>query len=140
MSAEPTLPPSVKAMVEDHRDLNALVRRIKERLEGAPWRDAVVPSLLESLVLHLEAHFQEEESEDGFDEWVALAPHVAARAEALVADHQRLRMAARDFAARARAAYGAPERWEALCKDYQAFYDDLMRHEVEEHRILNEIE
>lgn len=128
-----------RALYDDHQDLNSLLRRIKERLSGTPWHDPIVPSLMESLSLHLETHFQNEESEDGFDEWVALAPRVADRTEALLADHRRFRAVAFDLATRSRTADRTPEKWEALRNDYNEFYEELARHEAEEHDILNEV-
>ena len=70
----------------EHAELRSLLSSLKRRLEGPPWQDPMVISLLDSLREHLETHFAYEESDDGFDELTRKAPWVSDRVEVLCSD------------------------------------------------------
>lgn len=139
MSEEKYTEPARPTLQDEHEELMSLLRSLKRRLQGPPWQDPMVVSLLDSLREHLDTHFTYEESEDGFDHLARRAPWVSDRVVALVADHRRLMSTACDLASQARAAERTAPAWAELQAGYGRLFDDLVAHEGKEHELFQEV-
>jgi hemerythrin len=123
----------------EHAELMSLLRSLKRRLEGPPWQDAMVVSLLDSLREHLDTHFTFEESDDGFDDLVRRAPWVSERIDSLIAEHRQLLSSACDLAAQARGAQRTAPKWAELQASFERLFENLSDHESKEHDLLQEV-
>ena len=130
---------SPNAVQDDHRELLALVDSLRRRLDGPAWEDPMVGSLLDSLVSHLEAHFQGEEVDGFFDEVLELAPQASSRIDALVNEHQRMLTVADDLCHRYLRARRTPANWRFLGDAFQRLRQMLLVHECDERHLLQEV-
>lgn len=131
---------TVSATVQDdHQDLLQLVESLRCRLAGPAWGAPMLGSLLESLVSHLEAHFQHEEVDGFFDEVLDLAPHTVGHVEALINEHQRMLLLADDLVHRYRRQIKTPNSWRELGDTFQSLREMLLIHECDERMLLQEV-
>ncbi|MEM1303352.1 MAG: hemerythrin domain-containing protein [Planctomycetota bacterium] len=130
---------SPETIQDDHRELMSLVESLRRRLDGPAWTDPMVGSLLESLVAHLEAHFQNEEVDGFFDEVLDLAPQATPRVDALLAEHQRMLTVADDLCHRYHRVRRTPVSWRHLGDSFQRLRQMLLVHECDERHLLQEV-
>lgn len=126
-------------IVAEHHELNTLFTSLERRLNGPPWHDGMVVSLLDSLREHLDTHFAYEESDGGFEELIRNAPWVEERVSALVAEHRRLMALACDLAAAARSAPRTSPNWSELTQKFRSLRFGVVAHEAKEHDLLQEV-
>ena len=122
---------------QDHAELRKLLGEVHQALSRREASVDAVASLIESLTVHLEAHFQEEEATGVFDQVTAREPRLCDRASALCAEHDQLRKTAAALNQAAKSADGA-DWWDRLETAFHEFSKDLMRHEHEENELVQE--
>jgi len=100
-----------------------------------------VASLLRSLVLHLEAHFEAEEQTGGaLDALLAATPVHSAEVEQLVRDHHQLLAQANDVANRFHQGPWSHEHCGELERRYEQLQLDFADHEMREDLLLRKLE
>lgn len=124
---------------EEHRELRSLIEIIRARFAHQPWSDPMISSLLDSLVVHLETHFENEEEDGFFWQAVEAKPHLATTIDSLVGEHQRLLHFAEELARRCRFGLRTTNNWLRLGDAYERFRQKILMHEAKEHDLLFEM-
>ena len=124
------------------RAVAAIDRRLK-RLPGecSPSVEAArgLTAAIERLELALPRHFAMEEGESGFfAETLQACPGASRRLAALRSEHEPLATRLRALADAARWAGLSLEAWQCVAKDFQAFAEELRRHELAEDSVVAE--
>lgn len=108
---------------------------------GSNWNQASVQQIftcLDALHQHLGRHFAREEEGGYLEEALVHAPRFQARASELMAEHSLLLERFGSLVATARGAVGKPAVWPGIAKDLNEAIEELVRHELEENRLLQE--
>ncbi len=132
VSTAATIQPSVC-----YHDVDALLSSLVRHLDGPPWSDPTIASLLDSLVLHLEAHL-ETVLEGGFAPLVHEDPRLAAPVEALLREAKSQLFRARELADRARRQARLRTTWIAMGRAVRELHRAVERQEAAERELLNE--
>ncbi|MEM6799671.1 MAG: hypothetical protein AAF589_09165 [Planctomycetota bacterium] len=130
-------PPAPLQRHVNYRDLTKLLVSIEKRLDGPPWADPIIPSLLESLVLHLEAHLETELGQS-FRELAEEDPRLTAPIDALVRDGYEVLFRAKDLANRGRRQPRIRTTWVALGRAVRDLHAACEKQEAAERELLNE--
>ena len=123
---------------KEHEELQELVQSLNRRITGPPWSNSMIPSLLRSLVIHFEAHFQGEEEGGIFDEILRAYPSLSPQVEQLIQEHRRMLMKADDLANRCHQGARSSENWKTLQTLYHELKIDFSEHEKREQDLLQE--
>lgn len=131
MTATPTVAHAHEELLEDHRNLHALV----DRLRAAGDLDALT-RILEELQAALTAHFNAEEKPGGlYDALGVCVPEYRTQLAALVDDHFRIAAALREMRDRARLALGGLH--DPLLAEAIRLAQVLGDHEKREHAMVD---
>ena len=133
------LPVSISDIETEHHELHDLLITLQNRFAADPPDFSMVPSLLESLVLHLETHFEREEKGGWFDDLVEAAPRVAPQTRKLTQDHRELLTIASNLANRSKQPNMHEIEWKLIAEEYEQLYNALEDHEKHERDLLNEV-
>lgn len=120
----------------EHRALHKKLRAIHDVLASdLNARDEFV-ALLYDLRKALEVHFANEEFHGFFGEVIAHAPHLKRDADSLCVEHRDMLHTATELARFAAAGSCSNPWWHELRTRFDAFSDQLMRHESDENELL----
>jgi hypothetical protein len=122
----------------EHDALREKFRRIHGVLASSEIAAEEMASLLHELRNALTVHFSNEESDGFFGEITARAPRVANRADQLRLEHEQFLQKATELCQLAKAS-GSPMAWRELCSRCHEFIKQLMHHESEENKLLQEV-
>ena len=117
--------------------LKSLLAEISSTLAERTSADSAC-QLLQRLSDRLSEHFILEEQGGYFAEAMMRSPHLIARANGLMAQHDKLRTAAEEAARLAAAERQAGEFWEAARTRFEALRQSLLNHESGEDSLLQE--
>ena len=122
-----------------HQQVKSLLEAISHRFryEQKPSRNLV--SLLNALALHLQMHFEFEESDAYFSSLVQKTPHLSATVERLLREHELLLKKVDTLVELAREALATDGDTSDLSKLFSQFHSQLVNHEHEENKVIQEI-
>ncbi len=128
-----------EVMLEEHAKLRELLRELEQTLAERTRSKKELSAELRELDELIDSHFHTEEASDCFPELVASAPRVSERVAVLLAEHGELRAAIHLMVEDAAQSGAAPEDWERLSTDFQAFKAKLLHHERSENELVQEV-
>lgn len=134
------IPVTNREVIEDirreHRALHLKLRAIHDALASdLNTRDEFVAMLLD-LRKALEVHFANEEFHGFFGEVVTHAPHLKRDADVLCVEHRDMLRTATELARFAAAGSCSIPWWRELRSRFEAFSEQLLRHESDENNLL----
>jgi hemerythrin len=125
-------------IVEDHRTLRGLLAHIDRALAGQTATIAEVGTLLGELGDRLVKHFALEEEGDYFADLMLRAPQLVVRANELMAQHPKMCTRARDLVVEFQAGQNPDDWWQETRRRFDAFCQELLKHEKGEDHLLQE--
>jgi uncharacterized protein YyaL (SSP411 family) len=139
MAAEEPQSKSLASLLAQHRELRSLLETIDRALEERTATVEEVAQMLGQLGDRLVKHFALEEEGGYFTEALLHAPQLVARANALLAQHPRIRSRAVEIALEVRTRQALEgDWWEQTQSRFHALRDELLRHETHENGLLQE--
>ena len=122
---------------QQHERLHSLLEAIENRFrhEQKPSRNLV--SLLNALAVHLQMHFELEES-DGLSRLVHQKPRLSAAVERLLREHTDLQQEVNDLVTIAREDLAVNHDTANLAERFAKFHSKLVTHDHEENRLTQE--
>ena len=139
MAAQEPQSKSLAKLLAQHRELRSLLATIDRALEERSATVDEVAHLLGQLGDRLVKHFALEEEGGYFAEALLHAPQLVEKANALLAQHPRIRTRAVEMASEIRARQD-PESdwWEQTRSRFRVLRDELLKHERHEDVLLQE--
>jgi hypothetical protein len=126
----------IEDIEREHRALHKKLRAIHDVLSSdLNTRDEFVAMLLD-LRKALEVHFANEEFHGFFGEVITHAPHLKREADVLCVEHRDMLHTATELARFAGAGSCSVPWWRELRTRFDAFSDQLLRHESDENELL----
>ena len=123
---------------EEHRQLRTILEQIDSALaERSGPVDAVV-DLIGQLGHQLTKHFQTEEAGGYFADALYEAPQLVNRANDLMLQHPKMTKSARKLADAADPNVDPDRWWDQTAERFEAFREELRKHEREEDRLIQE--
>ena len=123
---------------EEHRQLRTILEQIDSALaERSGSIDAVV-DLIGQLGHQLTKHFQTEEAGGYFADALYEAPQLVNRANDLMLQHPKMTKSARKLAEAADPNVDPDRWWDQTTERFEAFREELAKHEREEDRLIQE--
>ncbi len=122
-----------------HQRLKSLMEAIANRFrhEQKPTRNLV--SLLNALAVHLQMHFEFEESDGYFFSLASKTPRVSATVERLLREHEVMREKVDALVSMARETFAEAQDTSDLAKQFSLFRDQLIHHEHEENKLIQDV-
>ena len=130
---------SANTIRQQHQRLNSLLEAIKNRFRHERKATRNLVSLLNALSVHLQAHFELEESDGYLSHLVQLSPAASAHVERLLHEHTDLQEEVNGLAARARENFSTDSSTSELARLFSKFHDRLAIHEHDENKLLQEV-
>lgn len=125
--------------VSQHRELRALLTRIDETLQRSSASIDEIGQLLGQLGDRLVHHFTCEEEGGYFAEALVHAPQLLAKANALLAQHPKMCVQAKNLTVELQLGTAPNIDWRTRTAAlFTAFRDELLRHEKQENVLLQE--
>jgi hypothetical protein len=124
---------------QEHDALRDKLRRIHEVMIGVEIKADAIATLLLDLKNALQAHFANEESGGFFNQLTTHSPHLAYQTDTLCVEHGQLLYKAMELYQFATAGSRSMDWWRALGYQFHAFSRELMHHESEENKLLQQI-
>jgi hemerythrin len=122
-----------------YQEFKALLATIDEVLQQRSATIDQVSDMIAQLGDRLAKHFASEEDGGYFAEALSNAPQLVSKANALLAQHPKMCTLAESLAADLQARKGTSTDWWARTSElFQAFRDELMRHETQENGLLQD--
>ena len=125
-------------ILEGHRELKALLQEIDDALAARTATIAAVSDLLARLGDKLIKHFALEEGEGYFSAALLNAPQLIAKANELLAQHPKMCTQARTMAENLTSGTDSDRWWQETHQRFQAFRAELLKHERNEDKLLQE--
>jgi iron-sulfur cluster repair protein YtfE (RIC family) len=138
MTSVNTKPEVVEKVMHEHDALRKKVHRIHSVLAQPDPTPDEIETLLREFMSTLVVHFSTEENEGFFNEVTAQAPRLASRAGRLCIEHQQLLRQAEELCQFAAAGSPSMPWWRELHCRCHEFSKELMHHESEENKLLQE--
>ncbi|MCH7686261.1 MAG: hemerythrin domain-containing protein [Planctomycetes bacterium] len=107
------------------------------RYEQKPTRNLV--SLLDALAVHLQTHFEFEESDGYFSGLAQKTPHVSATVERLLREHEAILEEVDKLVTMTREAFATAHDTSDLAKRFSRFHTQLVNHEHEENKLIQDV-
>jgi iron-sulfur cluster repair protein YtfE (RIC family) len=123
---------------QEHDALREKFRRNHDVLAGPEIAADEITRLLREFHNALTVHFAHEESDGFFEEVTTHAPRLAGRAGQLCVEHEQLRHKAAELYRFAEAGSPSIPWWRELNSRCHEFSKQLMRHESEENKLLQQ--
>ena len=122
-----------------HQQLKSLMEAIANRLqcEQKPTRDLV--SLLNALAVHLQMHFEFEETGGYFSGLVQKTPRVSGTVERLLREHEAMLEEIDKLVTMAGEAFATAHDTSDLAKRFSRFHTQLVNHEHEENKLIHDV-
>lgn len=115
--------------------MEAIANRFRH--EQKPTRNLV--SLLNALAVHLQMHFEFEESDGYFSDLARTTPHVSATVEKLLREHEVMLKQVDALVTMAREAFAKAHDTSDLAEQFSLFCDQLTNHEHEENKLIQDV-
>jgi hypothetical protein len=138
MSSPSPAPRGYDQLLQEHQALKELLRQIDEALQARTATIAQVSDLLAHLGDRLIRHFSAEEQDGYFSEALLRAPQLIARANELMAQHPKMCTRARDLVLQLEPGKPPGDWWQETRRRFDAFRQELVRHERGEDRLIQE--
>jgi iron-sulfur cluster repair protein YtfE (RIC family) len=122
----------------EHDLLRQKLGDIHEVLAGIEIGAEAIASLLGDFQNDLQVHFSNEESDGFFNELTAHSPHLLSRADKLCVEHGQLLHTVKELCRFATAGSKSSAWWSNLGAQWHAFSRELMHHESEENKLLQQ--
>ena len=121
-----------------HAQLNSLLEAIENRFrhDHQPSRNLV--SLLNSLAVHLQTHFEFEEADGYFEDIIQKAPRLVSAVDQLIQEHSKMLQEIDELIKIARDDFAFKHDTTGLAKRYGQFRDKLAAHEHMENKLVQE--
>jgi hypothetical protein len=121
-----------------HERMNSLLEAIENRFqhERKPTRNLV--SLVNALAVHLQTHFELEESDGYLSDLVQKSPGLAATVDRLMHEHSELMGDVNELVKRVREDFAINQDTSDLAHRFGTFRGKLAAHEHEENQLLQE--
>jgi iron-sulfur cluster repair protein YtfE (RIC family) len=123
---------------QEHDALREKFRRIHDVLAGPEIAAEEMARLLREFHNALRVHFSNEESDGFFEEVTTHAPRLAGRADQLCVEHEQFRHKAAELYRFAEAGSPSMPWWRELKSRCHEFSKQLMHHESEENKLLQQ--
>ncbi len=123
---------------QEHDALREQLRQIHEVLAGPVIMAEETLKLLRELQVELVDHFVTEEEEGFFDEVITLAPRLQNRANQLCVEHEQMLYQVAELCRFAAAGSESMPWWQELGSRCHEFSKQLMHHESEENKLLQQ--
>lgn len=123
---------------QEHEELRKLLGTIHRAVSNRATGDTGVAHLLSKLSERLRAHFVEEESGGFFTELAERTPRLTRKLDSLCVEHSQLLSEAIELAEESKHCDGTDAWWDTMAADYQHFSKQLMHHESEETKVLQQ--
>ena len=123
---------------QEHEALREKFRRIHDVLAGPEIAAEELARLLHELKNALTVHFWNEESDGFFGEVTTHAPHLGGRADQLCLEHEQFLHKATELCRLAEAGSPSMASWRELSSRCREFSKQLMHHESEENKLLQQ--
>jgi len=122
-----------------HQQLKSLLEAIANRFcyEQKPTRNLV--SLLNALAVHLQMHFEFEESDGYFSSLAQKTPRVSPTVERLLREHEAMLEEVDTLVTIAREAFATAHDTSDLAKRFSRFHTQLICHEHEENKLIQDV-
>jgi iron-sulfur cluster repair protein YtfE (RIC family) len=124
---------------QEHDALREKLRRIHEALASVEIKSDVIVNLLLDFQSALQVHFANEESGGFFNEVTTHSPHFTYRTDTLYVEHGELLHNAMELCRFATAGNHTATWWRALSSQFHVFSKELMCHESEENKLLQQV-
>jgi iron-sulfur cluster repair protein YtfE (RIC family) len=139
------IPPTPSRRLSDntirrqHQQLQSLLEAISNRFqyEQKPTRNLV--SLLNALAVHLQMHFEFEESDGYFSSLSSITPRITSTVEKLLREHEEMREKIDALVAMARDDFATARDTSDLAEQFSQFRDQLSNHEHEENKLIQDV-
>ena len=128
----------VEQIMHEHDSLRDKLRHIHAVLSGPAPSENDVEELLREFLTTLVVHFANEENEGFFSQVTAHAPQLAEQAGKLCVEHRQMLHDANELCRFAGAGSPSMPWWRELRSRCHEFSKRLMKHEVEEQKLLHE--
>ena len=123
---------------QEHDALREKFRRIHDVLAGPEIAAEEMTRLLREFHNALTVHFSNEESDGFFEEVTTHAPRLAGRADQLCVEHEQLLHKATELCRFAETGSPSMAWWRELSSRCHEFSKQLMHHESEENKLLQQ--
>ncbi len=133
-----TNPPEYEQVLAEHRELKELLGRIDQALADRTSTIDEVSDMLAQLGDRLVRHFAMEEDSGYFAEALTQAPQLVSRANELMAQHPKMCTGARDLVLEIDSLRSRQDWWQATRERFDAFRDELLKHEQREDLLIQE--
>ena len=127
-----------KKIKQEHDALRGKFRRIHDVLAGPEIAADEMARLLREFQNALIVHFSNEESDGFFEEVTTHAPRLTGRADQLCHEHEQLRHKAEELCRFAETGSPSVAWWRKLSSRCHEFSKQLMHHESEENKLLQQ--
>ncbi len=129
---------SAKTIQQQHQRLHSLLEAIESRFRHERKASRNLVSLLNALAVHLQMHFELEESDGYLSHLVQLSPGLSAAVERLLREHTELEKEVNDLVARAREVFATNHDAADLAAHFSTFHRKLSAHDHEENKLIQE--
>ena len=128
----------IEKIKQEHDALREKFRQIHDVLAGPEIAAKPMVSLLRELHNALQVHFSNEESDGFFEDVTARAPRLTIRADELCTEHEQLLHRATELCEFAETDRPSLAWWRELSSGCHEFSKQLMHHESEENKLLQQ--
>ena len=125
-------------ILHEHRELLAVVQRIRSALDERRGGKSSLPTMLSELASHLTSHFAFECENGYLSEALENAPHLQAQADALERQHPEMLEAVMQIREQINSQEESDAWWQDLQQQFNAFAEVLIEHERNENRLVQE--
>jgi hypothetical protein len=130
---------SANTLRHQHRQLKSLMEAIANRFnhELKPSRNLV--SLINALAVHLQMHFEFEESDGYFSSLASKTPHASSQVETLLREHNEMLEKVDALVTMAREDLAKTHDTAELAEQFSLLRDQLSNHEHEENKLIQDV-
>ena len=125
-------------VLREHRDLLAIVRRIRQAIGDRRGGKSGLPTMLAELSAHLSTHFAFESDGGYLNEALENAPRLQGRADALEAQHPKLLTLVMELRQQVNEGTESDAWWEHIEQRFADFSKMLIEHESGENQLVQE--
>jgi DNA repair ATPase RecN len=129
---------SANTIRQQHQRLHSLLEAIENRFRHEQKASRNLVSLLNALAVHLQTHFELEESEGYLSNLVQLSPASTATVERLLREHRDLQEEVNGLVARTREDFAINRNTTELAERFGKFHSKLSAHDHEENKLIQE--
>jgi hemerythrin len=129
---------SANTIRQQHQRLHSLLGAIESRFRHERKASRNLVSLLNALAVHLQTHFELEESDGYLSHLVRLSPGLSAAVDRLLREHTALLKEVNDLVARSREVFATNRDTADLAARFARLHRKLTDHDHEENKLIQE--